>query len=64
MRAKERLNRNLMLIAEILLELVSVFNDASRNFISFSWSRLQAKSLKPISQFTSTDLASKQIFIW
>jgi hypothetical protein len=33
MRAKESLNRNLMRLSEQLLELVSVFKEASKNFI-------------------------------
>jgi hypothetical protein len=35
MRAKERRNRNLMQLSELLLEL-SVFKEASRSFIFFS----------------------------
>jgi hypothetical protein len=48
MRAKESLNRNLMRLSEQLLEFVSDFKEASKNFILIFSRTKQAKNLKTI----------------
>jgi hypothetical protein len=49
MRVKETLNRNLMRLLEQLLELVSVFKEASKISIHIDFK--QAKNLKTICAF-------------
>jgi hypothetical protein len=47
MRVKESLNRNLMWLSEQLLELVSVFKEASKNLFEFSLELSRLKIEKP-----------------
>jgi hypothetical protein len=46
MRARESRNINLMLLSEQVLELVSVFKEASRNFLFIFFKTRQAKIKK------------------
>jgi hypothetical protein len=58
MRAKESLNRNLMRLSEQLLELVSGFKEASKNFTLDYFTKRQLKTVKTISAHSKSNVSN------